>query len=265
MNTVTFPGLNLTLQINRTAFTFFGIPIYWYGIIMVTAIVIGIILLKKRDGLYNIKFDEILDLLIFLIPISLISARIYYVLFNLNYYLSKPIQILNMRNGGMAIYGGIIGGAITCAIYCKKRKINLLDLMDYLVPALVLGQAIGRWGNFVNIEAYGKPTTMPWRMGIYQMGEYLEVHPTFLYESLACFIIFILLLTLANKRKFRGQIACTYLLAYSIERTFVESLRTDSLMLGNIRVSQALSILVFIAILIILIQQKMSKNCQKPQ
>ena len=265
MNIVKLPALNLTLHINRIAFTTFGIPIYWYGIIMVTAMIMGIITLKKQDELFNINFNQVLDLLIFLIPISIISARAYYVTFNLKYYLSNPAEILNMRNGGMAIYGGIIGGVITCAVYCKKRKINLLDVMDYLAPALVLGQAIGRWGNFVNIEAYGKATTLPWRMGIYDAGQYMEVHPTFLYESLACFIIFIILLIITNKRKFKGQITYIYLIAYSLERAFVEGLRTDSLMLGEIRISQVLSIVIFIASLIIFIKQKMSQKCQKSQ
>lgn len=251
MQTVTFPGLNLILHVNKTAFTIFGISIYWYGVLMVIAMVIAITIYKKRDGLYQINFKEILDLLLYLIPISLISARIYYVIFNLNYYIENPSQILNFRNGGMAIYGGVIGGVITCYLFCKKRKINFLDLIDYLAPGLVLGQAVGRWGNFINVEAYGTKTNLPWRMGIYNLGEYIEVHPTFLYESLACFIIFIILIQIKNKRFFKGQIACTYLLLYSLERTFVETLRTDSLMLGNIRVSQMLSILIFVVCVII--------------
>lgn len=246
MNVVRFPGLNLTLSIPRVAITIFNIEIYWYAILMVSAMVIAIIMFKKRDGLYKIKFSEILDLLIYLIPISIISARLYYVLFKLDYYIANPIEILNTRNGGMAIYGGVIGGAITCVVFCKIRKINLLDLIDYIVPGLVLGQAIGRWGNFINIEAYGTKTNLPWRMGIYDLGEYIEVHPTFLYESLACFIIFAILILLKNKRKFKGQIALTYLALYSLERSFVEGLRTDSLMLGNIRISQALSITIFV-------------------
>ena len=265
MNTVAFPGFNLKFNINRIAFTIFGINIYWYGLIMVTAIVIGIIVLKIRNGTYDIEFNKILDLLLFLIPISIMSARAYYVIFNLKYYLSNPAEIINMRNGGMAIYGGIIGGIITCVVYCKKTKTNLLDIMDYLAPALVLGQAIGRWGNFVNVEAYGTLTTAPWRMGIYEASNYLEVHPTFLYESITCFMIFMVLLAITNKRRFKGQITCTYLLLYSIERTFVEGLRTDSLMLGTIRISQVLSIVIFTVSLTILIKQKMSQKSQKSQ
>lgn len=246
MNVVKFPGLNLTLNIPRVAFKIFNVEIYWYAIIMVSAMVIAILMFKKRDGLYKIKFSEILDLLIYLIPISIISARLYYVLFKLDYYIANPIEILNTRNGGMAIYGGVIGGAITCMVFCKIRKINLLDLIDYIVPGLVLGQVIGRWGNFINVEAYGTKTNLPWRMGIYEFGKYMEVHPTFLYESLACFIIFLILILLKNKRNFKGQIALTYLALYSLERSFVEGLRTDSLMLGNIRISQALSIMIFV-------------------
>ena len=134
--------------------------------------------------MFGIKFEDIIDLLIFLIPISIISARLYYVLFDLNYFIKNPMQIFNIRTGGLAIYGGIIGGIITCIVFCKKRKINILDLLDYLAPALALGQAIGRWGNFANIEAYGVETTLPWRMGIYEANKYVEVHPTFLYESI---------------------------------------------------------------------------------
>lgn len=255
MNTVTFPLFNLTLHIKKIAFTIFGIDIYWYAILIVSAMAIAILIFKKRDGLYGIKFNSIIDLLIILIPISLISARIYFVIFNLNYYLSNPIQILNTRNGGMAIYGGIIGGAITCYVFCKKKKIDILNLMDYLAPALVLGQAIGRWGNFINIEAYGEKTNLPWRMGIYEMGEYIEVHPTFLYESLACFAIFAILLIMKNKRKFKGQITCTYLFLYSLERFFVEALRTDSLYFKGVKISQLLSGLIFIITVVILVEK----------
>jgi len=147
MNQITFPLLNLKLNISPIAFTIFGIDIYWYAIIMVSAFIIGMIIFKIRDGKYNIKYSDILDLAIYLIPISIISARLYYVLFNLKYYLSNPLQILNFRTGGLAIYGGIIGGAITCFIFCKKRKINLLDLLDYIVPALALRTSNRKMGK----------------------------------------------------------------------------------------------------------------------
>lgn len=148
MNQITFPILNLKLNISPIAFTIFGIDIYWYAIIMVSAFIIAMLIFKLRDGKFNIKYSEILDLAIYLIPISIISARLYYVLFNLEDYTSHPLQILNFRTGGLAIYGGIIGGAITCLVFCKKRKINLLDLFDYIVPALALRTSNRKMGKF---------------------------------------------------------------------------------------------------------------------
>lgn len=166
MNTVTFSGLNLKFNISRVAFRIFGIEIYWYAVLIVVAIILSILIFKKRDGLYEIRFNDVIDFCLYLIPISIICARLYYVVFNLEYYLKKPIEILNIRSGGIAIYGAVIGGLITCFMFYKKRKINILDLIDYIVPGLVLGQAIGRWGNFINIEAYGEVTNSILRMGI---------------------------------------------------------------------------------------------------
>ena len=246
MNLIKFPGLNLEFNISKVAFEVFGIKIYWYAILIVTAIILALIIFRKRNGLYDIRFNDILDLSLYAIPIAIVCARLYYIIFNLEYYMQNPKEILSIRNGGLAIYGAIIGGLITLIIFCKKKKINVLDLIDYVAPGLVLGQAIGRWGNFVNIEAYGTTTNSFLRMGIIESGKYIEVHPTFLYESIACFAIFIILLLMKNKRKFKGQIACTYFILYSLERFFVEGLRTDSLMFGNIRISQILSAIIFI-------------------
>lgn len=148
MNSITFPLLNIELNISPTAFTIFGIDIYWYAIIMVSAFIIAILIFKLRDGKYGIKYSDILDLAIYLIPISIISARLYYVLFNLQDYISNPLQILNFRTGGLAIYGGIIGGLITCFVFCKKCKINLLDLLDYIAPALALRTSNRKMGKF---------------------------------------------------------------------------------------------------------------------
>ncbi len=138
MNTITFPGLNLKLQLSRIAFSIGNIEIYWYAIIMMSAFIISLIILKIKDERFNIKFSDILDLSLYLIPMSIISARLYYILFNLEYYIDNPTQMLNLKAGGLAIYGGIIGGLITCYIFCKKRKINLLDLLDYIIPCLAL-------------------------------------------------------------------------------------------------------------------------------
>ncbi len=147
MNQITFPILNLELNISPIAFTIFGIDIYLYAIIMVSAFIIAMLIFKLRDGKYDIKYSDIIDLVIYLIPISIISARLYYVLFNLQDYTSHPLQILNFRTGGLAIYGGIIGGLITCFAFCKKRKINLLDLLDYIVPALAFRTSNRKMGK----------------------------------------------------------------------------------------------------------------------
>ncbi len=260
MNTITFPMLNLKFNIDNVAFTIFDLDIYWYAIIIVSAMVIAFLIFKIRDGLYGIKFSDIVDLAVYVIPIALISARLYYVIFNLEEYLEDPVRILNFRGGGLAIYGGIIGGLITCFIFCQKRDIKLLDLLDFVVPGIALGQAIGRWGNFVNIEAYGTPTTLPWRMGIYELGEYVEVHPTFLYESIATFILFIILIIIKNKRKFVGQLTCIYFIWYSFVRMLIEGLRTDSLMLGPVRISQVLSLLIFIVSIFLYVRANKEKK-----
>lgn len=269
MKTVTFPLFNLNLKISDVAFSIFGVEIYWYAIMIVTAMVVALLVLKLREKYFDIKFSDIVDLAIYVIPISIISARIYYILFSLNDYIAKPISILEFRSGGLAIYGGIIGGLITCYIFCKKRKINFIDLLDYIVPSLAIGQSIGRWGNFFNVEAYGTQTNLPWRMGIYEFGEYIEVHPTFLYESICTLILFIILINIKN-RKFSGQSVCVYLIGYGFVRMLIEGLRTDSLMLGNIRISQVLSLIILIFGITIyfrkIYQKKMSqnlKNCHK--
>lgn len=188
-----------------------------------------------------------------MIPISIICARLYFVIFNLEYYVSNPSEIFNFRNGGIAIYGALIGAIITIFIFCKIKKIKVLDILDYLAPIIPLCQAIGRWGNYVNIEAYGTETNWPIRMEIIEEGITKYVHPTFLYESVGNLIVFLILLRFYKKRKFSGQIACLYFTLYAFVRFFVEGLRTDSLMLGSFRVSQVLSLVLFIVGVIILI------------
>lgn len=138
MNVITFPGLNLQFNINKIALSIGGISIYWYAILMTSAFVISLLIYKLKNGKFEIKFSDILDLALLVIPISIVSARLYYILFNLEYYVENPTQIFNLRSGGLAIYGGIIGGAVTCYIFCEKRKINLLNLLDYIVPCLAL-------------------------------------------------------------------------------------------------------------------------------
>lgn len=254
MKTITFPLLNLKLNINPIAINIFGISIYWYAIIIVASIILAIFILKLRSGTFNIKYEIILDLAIIAIPIGFIGARIYYVIFNIQEY-NYISQILNIRDGGLAIYGGIIAGIIATYIYCKKKKIGFLDILDYISPAIVLAQSIGRWGNFTNIEAYGYNTNLPWKMGIYTRNSIEYVHPTFLYESVATFIIFLILNKLTKNRKFKGEIVYTYLALYSFVRFFIEQLRIDSLMLYNFRISQILSLVIFIYFSTILVKK----------
>lgn len=227
---------------NPIAFTIAGIDIRWYGILIGVAFLLAIYISYLRAPKFGIVQDDILDLTIFLIPCSIIGARAYYVIFSYDNYRGNFIQMLNLRAGGLAIHGGIIAGVIVSYIVAKRKKIKFSNLADLIMPQVALAQAIGRWGNFFNSEAHGGPTNLPWAITVY--GE--KVHPTFLYESIWCFFIFILLIFLSNKIKFNGQIALLYAMLYSFERLWVEGLRTDSLMIGKFRQAQVLSLVVFI-------------------
>ena len=260
MNSINFEGLGLYFKVNKVAFSIFGIEVRWYAVFIVIGIIIAILLCKKDHGKYGIKFEDVIELLIFALPISIICARLYFISFKFEYYMKNPQEILNIRNGGLAIYGGIIGAVITIFVFCKIKKIKVLDMLDYMAPYLPLGQAIGRWGNFFNGEAHGMQTTNIFRMGIMENGRYIEVHPTFFYESICTFLIFIFLYIKRNKRDYRGQITFTYFFLYGIARTFIEGIRTDSLMMGNIRISQLLSILLCIVFGIILLFKEKNKN-----
>ena len=220
------------------------------------------LLLWKRDKLYDISYENITELAIFVIPIAIICARLYFVVFRAEEFVHNPIEIFDFRTGGLAIYGGILGGIITTIVYCKIKKIHALDLLDVIAPVVALGQSIGRWGNFVNIEAYGTETKLPWRMGVYEFGEYIEVHPTFLYESVATFILFILLFRIKNKRKFKGQVTYLYLIGYGLIRMIIEGIRTDSLMIGPIRVSQLLSAIIMMIAIALYIKECNKKELQ---
>lgn len=185
---------------------------------------------------------------------GLIGARLFYVIFK--YHSLNPVQIFNIRDGGLAIYGGIIGIIAFLLIYCKMKKVNFLNLADYLIPYLAIGQSIGRWGNFFNVEAYGEKTSSIFRMGIESASGYIEVHPVFLYESISTFLIFIILVNLKKKRKFEGQILYLYFILYGLIRFFLEGLRVDSLMLGKIRVSMVISLILFLVFLVVYVVKR---------
>ena len=260
MNIVGFPGLGLEFEISRIAFSLGKVDIYNYAICIVVGILVAIILSYKNEEKFYIRFDDFLEIIIWCIIFGVLGARLYYVIFNLDYYLKSPIKILNIRDGGLGIYGGLITGIIVLLNLCKKRKIDFWDFTDYIVPFVAIAQSIGRWGNFFNVEAYGTETTSFLRMRILSENNFLEVHPVFLYESIASFIIFLLLKNMQTKRKYKGQIFYLYLLLYSGVRMFLEPLRIDSLMILNFRVSEILSMIVFLYSTYILLKKWIEQN-----
>lgn len=260
MNIVKFPGLNLEFKFSQIAFYLFGIPIYKYAICIVIGIIVALIIARFSKEKFENKFDDFLEIIIYALTFGIIGARLYFVIFNLKYYIANPAQILNFRDGGLAIYGGLIFGLISTIIVCKIKKVNILNFLDYVVPSVAIAQSIGRWGNFFNIEAYGMETNSIFRMGIEKYGKYIEVQPIFLYESIATFLIFLFLKYMQKHRKFCGEILLEYLLLYSMIRSVLESFRVDSLMLFNLRISQILSIFIFIISLILFIKNTKIKQ-----
>lgn len=240
---------------NPIFITIGNIQIYWYSVILFVAFALGAILALKEAKKYDISTDFIYNLFFYLVPTVLIGARIYYVIFNLDYYSNNILSIFKVWEGGLAIHGGIIAGIIFVLYYTKKHKINTLKIIDILVVSLVLGQAIGRWGNFFNGEAHGPITSLSILRhqhlpqfiinGMYIDGNYYI--PTFLYESLWCLFGFIILILIRNKTKIKlGQMTSIYMIWYGIIRLIIESMRTDSLMLGNIKMAQLISILMIL-------------------
>lgn len=223
---------------DRVAFTLFGIDVMWYGILMATGMILGTIIAIREAKRVGILEDDVLNLAIIAIPSGLLGARLYYVLFNWSYYSQNTSQILNFRGGGMAIHGALIGGILAGYIYTRIKKIDFLKMADTVMIGMPLAQAIGRWGNFINGEAHGGPTNLPW--GILVNG--VRVHPTFLYESIWDLGLFIFLWIFRKKKQYEGQIIVYYITLYSLGRFFVEGLRTDSLMLGPLRMAQVISL-----------------------
>jgi len=227
---------------DRYAFEIFGVSIAWYGIIIAAAMFIGSMILLKVGKKYGYKENDLLDLILVVLPMAILFARIYYVVFEWDFYAANLKMIFAFREGGLAIHGGIIGGLLGGFIVCKVKKLNFGDLADMVALPLILGQAIGRWGNFINQEAHGGPTDLPW--GI--MVDGVKVHPTFLYESIWNLMIFAFLIITFKKRKFYGEHFVKYLMLYSVGRFFIEGLRTDSLMVGPFRTAQLVSLILIV-------------------
>lgn len=244
-------------MIDRVAFEVFGLAIYWYAIIIVSGIVLAMWLSSREAVRVGLKADDVSDFMLVCLPIALVGARIYYVLFDLQTYIDDPIQIFNIRSGGLAIYGGLIASIIYLYFFCRRNFISMWDFLDIAAPSVILAQGIGRWGNFTNHEAFGEVTTKAFLTKIhlpnfiidnmYIEGAYRQ--PTFLYESLWNILGFFVLIILRKKKGLlkQGEVFLGYIIWYSFGRFFVEGMRTDSLYLvGDLRVSQLLSLVLFI-------------------
>lgn len=265
---VRFPFIGITVQVDPVAFKIGSFEVYWYGIIIAAAMILCGFLAVKQAKANKFSEDLVYDVLLVALPSAIIGARIYYVLCEWSYYSQDIRRIFDTRSGGLAVYGGIIGAVIGAYIMCRIRKLPFSTVLDYCIVYIPLGQAIGRWGNFFNQEAFGTTTTLPWGMTSVKIYNYLEtycpdldpsmpVHPTFLYESLCTTaIFFVLLLVIRPNSTHRYETASVYMVLYGVARFFIEGLRTDSLYIGssNIRTSQLLSlILIFAGLIIILI------------
>lgn len=265
MEVLRFPGLGREIPISRVAVSIGSLEIYWYGVIIAVGFGLGLWVYLSHNRSCGIHPDEGLDIILWSMLGAIVGARAYYVAFQWDHYKDNLKEIFNLRGGGLAIYGGIIGALIVAFIVCRSKKLPMLPVADAAFPGVMLGQAIGRWGNFFNMEAFGTNTTLPWGMTSDTISNYLSrhqaallaqgvvvdpampVHPTFLYESLWNLIgVAVLLLWLFPRRSYDGQITLGYTAWYGLGRFFVEGLRTDSLMWGSVRVSQALGGVLFI-------------------
>ena len=253
-----------------TLISFGNLEIRWYSVLILIAFTLGYFIVINKCKKEKIDLTIISDLCFYIVIFCILGARIYYCIFNLDYYSKNILDIFKIWEGGLAIHGGIIAGILTAYFYNKKKKLPFLKIVDIFIPALVLGQAIGRWGNFFNMEAYGPETTLMelQKIGIPNFiidGMYINHsyhHPTFLYESLGCLIIFIIILILRNLKKIKtGFITGLYFILYGIIRLFIESLRQDSLMLFNIKVAQLISIImIIIGLYLVIRNQKLKKT-----
>ncbi len=265
---ISFPMLgNLTID-PPASFELFGKTIYFYGVFIALGFILGILYISHNSRRYGLDSDTIYDIIIWIIPFSIIGARLYFVLFRLDDFITRPLDIIKIWEGGLAIYGGVIAGVLVTILFCKKRRIPIAAMLDALICGLLIGQIIGRWGNFMNREAFGAPTDIFCRMGlIAKDGTTIYVHPTFLYESLWNLVLFVFIgiFVRKGKRKYDGQVALIYFFWYGIGRTWIEGLRTDSLYIGStgIRVSQVLSAALAVASLVIMII--MAKRSPAPE
>ena len=259
---ISFPGLFGDWEFNPSPIAInIGNGIYWYGILICLGLLLAVVFCSRQAKRYGLSEDNVYDLLIWEIPLCVIGARLYYIIFYLDLYRNIDgslnfSRMIAIWDGGLAIYGAIIVAFLVLLMFCKRKKLSFGAFADLGVMGLMIGQAVGRWGNFMNREAFGSETTLPWRMRLWtSVSEYIEVHPTFLYESLWNITGLLLIVFIISKaRTFDGENTCFYFIWYGLGRTIIESLRTDSLYLFDltlfgqpVRVSQALSMVLVVA------------------
>lgn len=241
---ISFPNLGIKeFSINNVAFRIFGLEIYWYAIIIATGFLLAVFLGMKLAKKTSITQDNLLDAILWITPFAVVCARLYYVVFDSKGTYESFLDIINIRGGGLGIYGGVIGATIGVFVFCRIKKIKVLEITDIVAPCFLLGQLIGRWGNFVNQEAYGAVTDVPWAMQIYIDGQATKVHPTFLYESLWNLAGLFISLAIFKNRKHNGTVSFFYMIWYGVGRFIIESLRTDQLLILGIPVSMLVAAL----------------------
>ena len=254
--TISFPLLGISVNPASTI-KIGSFTVHWYGVIIAFGFLLAVAYGLKRAKEFGLTQDDIIDMLLWAVPTAIICARLYYVIFTPDEYFGagKWQNIVKIWEGGLAIYGGLIGAVIAVILVCRHKKIPCGAMLDIGGMGMMIGQAVGRWGNFMNREAFGSVTDVPWKMGLTTASGTIYVHPTFLYESLWNIAGFVLIHFLSKKRRFDGQVFLMYIGWYGLGRYFIEGLRTDSLYLMNtdIRISQLLALLMFAAALIILV------------
>lgn len=255
-STISFPGLGIEVN-PGTGFAIGPLQIHWYGVVITLGLILAVWYCSRRSPEFGMDEDLILDGVLWVTPFAILCARCYYVIFSWEAYKADLISVLYIWQGGLAIYGGVLGAVAGCIVFCKVRKVSLPAVLDLVLMGFLIGQAIGRWGNFFNREAFGAETDSFLRMGLTNSftGVVEYHHPTFLYESLWNAASFVLLATLSRKRKYDGQIALGYAALYGLGRAMIEGLRTDSLYWGPFRVSQVLAGVSCIAACAVLIWQ----------
>lgn len=247
---VSFPGLGIApFELHKIAFSLFGRDVAFYGILICIGLLLGYFYGSTRFKKENLRVDDYLNILLLIIPFGIVGARLFYVLTSLGDYIGRPfLDWIAVWEGGIAIYGAVIAGILCILVYTKLKRISTLKVLDALAPALLIGQILGRWGNFFNGEAHGGVTELPWRMGLGATAETMTfVHPTFLYESLWNLALFLVIhFLLYKKKKYNGEIFLFYAAFYGAGRCLIELLRTDSLYVFGLRISHLIGAVSFV-------------------